>query len=302
MRSRGSCGSREGDANFETASKEAGKLQGLKARGFFITLEGIDGAGKTAQFRRLVRYLRRRGHRVRATREPGGTKIGERIRDILVTAAQPARARKPGRAGLPRPNRQGILAPMAELTLMYAARAQHLVEVIRPALERGEIVVSDRYNDSSLAYQGYGRRLGEAAIREIDRVVCGAVQPDLTLVLDLDPRVALRRASHRDARQGAKPGRFEAEGLGLQQRVRAGYRALARREPRRVRLISADRPHAEVEAEIRRLVEERLRAREAASLSSRRTRGKRPRNRGEAAFRRAGAGRKHRMLEAGGHL
>ena len=144
---------------------------------------------------------------------------------------------------------------------MYAARAQHLEEVIRPALERGEIVVSDRYNDSSFAYQGYGRRLGEAAVRTIDRLVCGSTQPDLTLVLDLDPRVALSRASERDARQNAKPGRFEAEGIRLQRRVREAYRALARREPGRVRLIRSDRPHDEVEDEIREIVEGRLRAR-----------------------------------------
>jgi len=231
----------------------------LKLRGFFITLEGIDGAGKTAHFRRLVPYLRRRGYRVCATREPGGTEVGERIRSILVTAAQPVRVRKGRRADSRGGDKKGILDPMAELALMYAARAQHVAEVIRPALERGEIVVSDRYNDSSLAYQGHGRRLGEAVVREMDRVVCGATQPDLTLVLDLDPRVALKRASHRDARQNTKPGRFEAEGLSFEQRVRAGYQALARREPARVRLIASDRPHEEVEADIRQVVEERLR-------------------------------------------
>jgi dTMP kinase len=239
----------------------------LKPRGFFITLEGIDGAGKTAQFRRLVRYLRRRGHKVCATREPGGTRIGERIRDILVAATQPARVSK-GRCGASRGSaRKEPPAPMAELTLMYAARAQHLAEVIRPALQRGEIVVSDRYNDSSFAYQGYGRRLGEAAVREIDLVVCGDTRPDLTLVLDLDPRLALGRALRRDARESLKPGRFEAEGLSFQQRVRAGYRALARREPGRVRLIRSDRPHAEVEAEIRQIVSERLQ-KEAGSKES----------------------------------
>jgi dTMP kinase len=238
----------------------------LKARGFFITLEGIDGAGKTAQFRRLVRYLRRRGYKVCATREPGGTRIGERIRDILVAGRQPARGPQGRRKALQASVRKETLAPMAELELMYAARAQHLAEVIRPALQRGEIVVSDRYNDSSFAYQGYGRRLGEAAVREIDRAVCGDTQPDLTLVLDLDPRLALSRALRRDARESLKPGRFEAEGLSLQQRVRAGYRALARREPGRVRLIRSDRPHDEVEAEIRQVVEEWLRARRSGRL------------------------------------
>lgn len=234
----------------------------MKPRGFFITFEGIDGAGKTAQLRRLVRYLRRSGHQVCATREPGGTRVGERIREILVAKGKAPARLKASRGASAGSGQREILAPMAELVLMYAARAQHLAEVIRPALERGEIVVSDRYNDSSFAYQGHGRRLGEATVREIDRVVCGSTRPDLTLVLDLDPRLALSRALRRDVHRGSKAGRFEAEGLRLQQRVRAGYRALARREPGRVRLVAADRPHAEVETEIRKLVEERLRARE----------------------------------------
>ena len=110
-------------------------------QGVLITLEGTDGTGKSTQLRLLVRYLKRRGLAVRATREPGGTKIGERIRNILLSSST------------------AQLTPLAELALMYAARAQHLREVIRPALARGEIVVSDRYNDASLAYQGYGREL-----------------------------------------------------------------------------------------------------------------------------------------------
>ena len=238
----------------------------LRPKGFFITFEGIDGAGKTAQLRRLVRYLRGRGYKVCATREPGGTRIGERIRNILVAGlrTQTAQPGSEGSHALPHgPATEGVVTPMAELALMYAARAQHLAEVIRPALGRGEIVVSDRYNDSSFAYQGYGRRLGEAAVRSIDRLVCGSTQPDLTLVLDIDPRAALNRALARDARQNSKPGRFEAEGIRLQQRVRQAYRALARREPGRIRLIGSDRPHEDVEAEIQKIVEGRLRARKS---------------------------------------
>ncbi|HUI41199.1 MAG TPA: dTMP kinase [Terriglobia bacterium] len=214
----------------------------MKSRGFFITFEGIDGTGKTTQFLRLVRSLRRQGYAVCATREPGGTRVGEQIRKILLAGSHG-------------------LAPLAELALMYAARAQHLEEVIRPALERGEVVVSDRFNDSSFAYQGHGRALGEATVRHLDRAICGATQPDLTLVLELDPRLALKRALGRDRRANSTGSRFEAAGLEFQQRVRAGYRARARRDPRRVRLIRADRPLEEIEAEIRRVVEERLKRR-----------------------------------------
>jgi len=212
----------------------------LKSRGFFITLEGIDGSGKTTQFRRLVQYLRRRGYKVRATREPGGTPLGEKVRAMLLAS-------------------QDHLSPLTELALFYAARAQHIEDVIRPALERGEVVVSDRFNDCSFVYQGYARGLGPGVVRLLDRAICGALQPDLTLVLDLDERVALERAFRRESRRGAKQSRFEAEGLEFQERVRQGYRALARREPERVHLIAADQRPKEVEAEIQRVVDEKLR-------------------------------------------
>jgi dTMP kinase len=209
-------------------------------RGLFITLEGIDGTGKSTQVRRLVRRLGRLGYRVRATREPGGTRAGERIRDILLASSTEQ------------------LAPLAELALIYAARAQHLEEVVRPALERGEIVVSDRYNDASFAYQGYGRLLGVETVRAFDRIVCGGTQPDLTIVLDLDPRASLARAQGREIRRNSRHGRFESQGVKFHQRVRAGYLAIARREPRRVKVVRADRPVEIVQTEIRKLVEEFL--------------------------------------------
>ncbi len=209
----------------------------MEHRGIFITLEGIDGTGKSTQTRRLVNYLRRSGYRVCATREPGGTPVGEQIRGILLAS----RSRKP--------------TPLAELTLMYAARAQHLAEVVRPALKRGEIVVSDRFNDASIAYQGHGRGLSLGLVRAFDRLICGSTQPDLTLVLDLEPRPALRRALGREARHKSRRGRFEAEGLEFQERVRRGYLALARREPRRVRLVRADRTVAEVARAVRDMVD-----------------------------------------------
>lgn len=221
------------------AKSPANAKDGLKSRGFFITLEGIDGSGKTTQFKHLVQYLRGRGFKVRATREPGGTPVGEKVRAILLAEKE-------------------RLSPLTELALFYAARAQHIEDVIRPALERGEVVVSDRFNDCTFVYQGYARGLGVRVVRLLDRAICGPVQPDLTLVLDVDAQVALARALRRDTRQGSKQNRFEAEGLEFQERVRKGYRALARREPHRVHLISADRPANEVEAEIRRVVKERL--------------------------------------------
>src|ERR1035438_3445034 len=132
--------------------------------GLFITFEGIDGTGKSTQLSRAVRYIQKCGHQVLVTREPGGTRTGERIRDILLAS------------------KNGKLAPLTELTLMYAARAQRLEEQVRPALSRGDVVVSDRYNTASFAYQGYGRGLGAATVRAFDRVICGTTQPDLTII------------------------------------------------------------------------------------------------------------------------
>lgn len=166
--------------------------------------------------------------------------MGEQVRGILLAS------------------RTGKLAPLAELALIYAARAQHLEEVVRPALARGEVVVSDRFNDASLAYQGYGRKLGAATVGALDRIICGRTQPDLTLVLDLAPRLALARAQGRERRRNSSRGRFEAQGLNFHERVRAGYLTLARQQPGRVKLIKADRPVAEVQAEVRRLVDEFL--------------------------------------------
>jgi dTMP kinase len=138
---------------------------------------------------------------------------------------------------------------------MYSARAQHLAEVVRPSLARGELVVSDRYNDASLAYQGYGRQLGVDVVKALDRVICGKTQPDLTIVLDLSPRQALARAQGRELRRNLRRGRFEAQGLKFHERVRAGYLLIARQDPRRVKVVRAGRPAVQVQAEIRNIVE-----------------------------------------------
>jgi dTMP kinase len=210
-------------------------------RGLFITLEGIDGAGKSTHLGKLARRLRSAGYRVKATREPGGTRLGEAIRRLLVERDELR------------------IGPLAELALMYAARAEHIEEVIRPALARGELVLSDRFNAASFAYQGYGRRLGRALVAAFDHAVCGPLQPDLTLVLDLDPRTALARTHSRGARRVSRgprrPGRFEQEGLRFLERVRRGYLKLARANPAKIKIINATPKPPEVEAQIEKAVE-----------------------------------------------
>jgi len=196
-------------------------------RGLFITFEGIDGCGKTTQLGLLARALRRRRVPVLTTREPGGTPVGERIRRILLS-----------RAG-------SSMDPCTELLLMFAARAQHVAQVIRPALARGRVVLCDRFTDASLAYQGYGRGLDRDFIRRLHRRTCGGLWPDLTFVLDINPRTSVRRARRRNARARRDEGRFEREALAFYHRVRRGYRVLARREPRRIALIPGeDTPRA----------------------------------------------------------
>ena len=220
---------------FENQRSE--RVNTLKRPGLFITLEGIDGTGKSTQYRLLVNYLKKLGCSVRATREPGGTRVGEQIRRVLLDSSTQK------------------MSALAELALMYAARAQHLEEVVRPALARDQMVLSDRFNDASMAYQGYGRKLGTEIVRALDRIVCGPTQPNLTLLFDLAPRVALRRAQGRELRRNSRHGRFEAESLKFHERVRQGYLAIARQDPRRVKVVDADGPAELVQAEVRRLVD-----------------------------------------------
>lgn len=231
----------------------------MKRRGLFITLEGIDGTGKSTQLRRLAGYLRRRGCRICVTREPGGTYIGEQIREVLLaspqTAARTERMTLAEAKEAVRGSRHKQLSAWAELALMYAARAQHLKEVVRPALARGEVVLSDRFNDASFAYQGYGRKIGTPAVRALDRIICGPTQPDLTLLLDMAPRLALQRATSRETRNKFRSSRFEIAGLRFHERVRQGYLATARREPHRVKVVDANRPVDEVQRDVRRLVD-----------------------------------------------
>lgn len=199
----------------------------------FITFEGLDGTGKSTQLELLAAHLRQRGLRVETTREPGGTALGERIREwLLAGAASPA--------------------PEAELALMTAARAQHVAERIRPALAGGAWVLCDRYYDATVAYQGGGRGLDLAAIAQLHQLLCGGLMPELTLILTLDRDTALARA-----RRLPTAGRFEAEHDAFFARVETAYRDLAARAPGRCRLVDASGSREQVAAAIRALVDER---------------------------------------------
>ncbi|MEA2673209.1 MAG: dTMP kinase [Chloroflexota bacterium] len=188
-----------------------------------ITLEGPEGAGKTVIAKRLVGELERRGHEVVSTREPGGTRLGERLRSILLSQ-RAAEAEAP-------------VDPRADALLFNAARAQLVAEVIRPALERGAIVLCARFTDSTLAYQGYGAGLPVEQLRAVAEIATCGLVPDLTVLLDVPPTVGLGR------KRGASRNRFEASfDLAFHERVRAGFLALAAAEPARFRVIDSARP------------------------------------------------------------
>ncbi len=211
-------------------------------KGLFITFEGTEGSGKSTQITLLADYLKSRGRAVTLTREPGGTPIGDQIRKILLDPLNTA------------------LDPAAELLLYAASRAQHLAERIRPALEAGGIVLCDRFSDATLAYQGQGRGLDVEMIRALDRIVTTGLRPHLTILLDLDVAAGLSRARGRNSSAGLEhEGRFEEEDAAFHDRVRKGYRALARQEPDRIRVVDASRPPEEVQKDIRKIVDEVLR-------------------------------------------
>ncbi len=190
----------------------------------FITIEGIEGSGKSTSLLLLAQELERRGYDVLRTREPGGCGLGRAIRPILLDA------------------RTRSLNMRAELYLFLADRAQHVAEVIRPALEAGQIVLCDRYTDSTLAYQGYGRGLDPEKLRRINEMATGGLVPDLTLLMDLPVGLGLERAGLRNQRLGTvlSEGRFDAESMDFHERVRQGYLALAEEEPQRIACINAE--------------------------------------------------------------
>jgi dTMP kinase len=204
------------------------------ASGFFITFEGLDGCGKSTQLEKLADALRRQGRQVVVTREPGGTAIGDRIRAILLDSATVK------------------LAPHAELALMFASRAQHIEEVIQPALAKGKVVLCDRFTDSSEAYQGGGRKLGSNAVLELHKILCRGLQPDLTILMDSDVAESVARARRRNAAtlSASDEGRFERENREFFERVRRTYLQIARRDAQRVVVVNAREPIEAVHREI----------------------------------------------------
>ena len=201
----------------------------------FITFEGIEGSGKSTQARRALEYVRSRGLDAILEREPGGTAVGARLRAILLD-----------------PETRG-LDPVAELLLMEADRRQHVVDVLAPAVARGALVLCDRFNDATFAYQGGARGLPADLVAAVDAWTVGDLRPDRTLLFDCPVPLGLSRAGRRD---GARTPRFEAEGPAFHERVRAAYLAIARREPGRVRVIDTDRPPDAVFADVRRELED----------------------------------------------
>jgi len=192
--------------------------------GRFITVEGTEGVGKSTNLAFIREWLEARGHRVLVTREPGGTPLAEEIRGLLLSP------------------REEPVAPSAELLLVFAARAQHLEEVIKPALAEGTWVLCDRFTDSTYAYQGGGRGFDQSVIAQLEILVQGHLRPDLTVLLDIDVEQGLSRAGERSA-----PDRFEREAVEFFERVRAAYRNLAKRTPQRYAVVDAGQPLSQVQ-------------------------------------------------------
>ncbi len=225
-------------------------------RGVFITIEGLDGCGKSTQLGKLAAALRRQGHNVVVTREPGGTPLGEQIRAVSLDS------------------RTADLSPRAEMAMMFAARAQHVDQVILPALEAGTFVLCDRFTDSTEAYQGGGRQLGSAPVRALHKLLCHDLDPDLTILMDSDVEASVARARRRNRSRESKSGRanthgrreraanenrFEQESREFFERVHDAYLAIARREPERVVVVNARRPIPQVQREIWNAVRDRAR-------------------------------------------
>jgi dTMP kinase len=216
-------------------------------RGRFITFEGLDGCGKSTQIEKLASVLLAQRFSVIVTREPGGTPTGEKIRQVLLDTAT------------------ADLSAQAELALMFASRAQHIEEVIRPALAEGKIVLCDRFTDSTEAYQGGGRKLGSEPVLALHRILCGNLQPELTILMDSDVAASVERARRRNRGRGAGKGRekhdenrFEQESRAFFGRVRHTYLAIAAREPQRVALVDARGTPNETHARIVEIVRNKL--------------------------------------------
>lgn len=200
-------------------------------RGKFLTIEGTEGVGKSTNLAFVRDWLVARGLEVVVTREPGGTPLAEEVRGLLLS------------------KRDEFVDETAELLLVFAARAQHLTQVIKPALARGAWVLSDRFTDATYAYQGGGRGLSKSVIEQLEQLVQGDLRPDLTLILDIDVELGLNRA-----RQRGELDRFESETIGFFERVRAAYRQRAQVAPERYAVVDAGKTLPEVQAEIDRVL------------------------------------------------
>jgi dTMP kinase len=207
-----------------------------RKRGFLLSFEGIEGCGKSTQLRKLARRLRSLGYLVIETREPGGSAISEQIRDVLLDVKN-----------------RGMDA-RCELLLYLASRAQHLADLIRPSLEKGALVLCDRYADASVAYQGFGRGLGGPMVRQLNRFAAGGLVPNITILLDIPVAIGLERK-----RRAGAMDRLDLEREIFHENVRKAYLRIARQEPRRVRLIDGTAPADHVAETIQRIVEDRLR-------------------------------------------
>ena len=217
----------------------------MSPRGKFITFEGLDGSGKSTQMEKLARSLRAHGVPVTVTREPGGTGTGEKIREVILHSGTTD------------------LCPLAEMALMFASRAQHIQEVIQPALTEGRVVLCDRYTDSTEAYQGGGRKLGSKPVLQLHETLCGGLDPDLTIILDNDVAYSVERARrrnrrHNNSRSRKDENRFEQESRAFFGRVRQAYLAIATREPQRVHVVNARGMPNETHAKIMELVRKKL--------------------------------------------
>ena len=220
----------------------------MAARGKFITFEGLDGSGKSTQLEKLARSLRARDVAVTVTRAPGGTTTGEKIREVLLHSSTSG------------------LSAFTEMALMFASRTQHIHEIILPALIEGHIVLCDRFTDSTEAYQGGGRKLGSKPVRQMHEILCGNLQPDLTILLDNEVAFSVDRARRRNRKYKGRlekseekdENRFEQESRAFFGRVRHAYLAIAAREPQRVQVVNARGTPSETHAVIMELVRKKL--------------------------------------------
>ena len=201
----------------------------MQTPGIFITFEGMDGSGKTTQMHRLAERLRTMGRTVLVTAEPGGPPIAQKIRRIILDASH------------------SEMSPVAEVLLYFASRAQNVDQWIRPALQRGEIVLSDRFTDSSVVYQGIGRGLGVETILELDRIACRGLKPDLTILVDVDAEASLARARARNAAEPHPETRLDDESMEFHLKVAGAYHSLAAAEPDRVRVVDGRAPIDQIE-------------------------------------------------------